>query len=521
MFQKHKIRYMSSPKTIPLNPNTSGARDLTQNEADTIDKINEFVFSIIQINFCTLIAGKGISLSLEKEYIREEEILISLADIEELGKKLTTQPDYDDLEKETIEKCKKLDQSSKDTWANDNCRDSNNRKSTTNDETTSNKISNPFLDELRKIKEKLLGEHPHAKKRTRYSIKKKIHYLGYYKSEDKTIHLCMNTIGNDEEVLLHTYIHEMFHAYYDCGAPYSILRKIEEAIVEYSALCFIKKWKGICLTNAFRRVSKNKKSVALSFYGFGAYLFSRNNLNYIRIYKDIKKHIQDTKKFDEMFVVGYPMEEELAKQALANIFYKTYLQEQKQPLLLVFQLYLHKTLLDLELTIIDKWWCMRETKREKLTLTAGSLRISENTLRAKRRKFLPCFEEFHKEHHDWTRYAGASIPITELLKKECCTFSEPFAEYVIQYMNSPIPKSQEDLKHDLKNLYKPKRKKHSTFEERINEYNTFIKEHGQFPRERSEDTKEASLANWYRKNKSQIVRQNGKISNQKLDTEFK
>lgn len=118
--------------------------------------------------------------------------------------------------------------------------------------------------------------------------------LGFYRPEDKTIHLYLNNITNyanalsinPDYVLGYVYLHEAFHAFYHRlveGNGDHYIREIEEPMAECGMLCYLKSAFENSQRTDFQDVYniavsdvKAKQKGHLAAYGFGLYLHENN-----------------------------------------------------------------------------------------------------------------------------------------------------------------------------------------------------------------------------------------------------
>jgi hypothetical protein len=144
--------------------------------------------------------------------------------------------------------------------------------------------------------------------------------LGLYESSTKTIYLFKNNIGNDETLLSATYIHEMFHAYYDSKGLY--IPEIEEPIVECNTLCFLELFETKYYHNYKLSVNDKKSCLAINYYGFGSFLYENCSLDWMRLYRNsigkIDKNSSLVKQYQNIFANIYPFGKE---QETLNILY--------------------------------------------------------------------------------------------------------------------------------------------------------------------------------------------------------
>lgn len=155
---------------------------------------------------------------------------------------------------------------------------------------------------------------------------------GLYNSKENTVTIFKGQIykdcyGDDSKrfALVATYIHEMFHAYFDKKIN---LPEIEEAIVECATLCFLEMMANVIgspfndiFTDYKRRVSNKKYSNGFSYYGFGAYLFEHRSLDWIKLFKDavIDANSKAVKDYQAMFADTYTTDENKAMRLLYSI----------------------------------------------------------------------------------------------------------------------------------------------------------------------------------------------------------
>lgn len=109
--------------------------------------------------------------------------------------------------------------------------------------------------------------------------------LGCYETERRTVVLYIGNIDlyGTRWTLATTFIHEMFHAYFDTKVNFNGF--VEEAIVEYSTLCFArrfedsdpKKYNGL-FDDCRSHVRAKRTTLGLAHYGFGSYLYEKNEL---------------------------------------------------------------------------------------------------------------------------------------------------------------------------------------------------------------------------------------------------
>ena len=151
--------------------------------------------------------------------------------------------------------------------------------------------------------------------------------LGLYDPTTKTVYLFKKNIGNNVDLLRAVYIHEMFHAYYDSGDKY--IPKIEEPIVECNTLCFLELFNPNYCNSYLESVRDEQYTASINYYGFGAHLFENRSLDWMRLYQNAYKHIDDTSiivnDYKGMFSPIYPFgNEDNTRNLLYNILNPQY-----------------------------------------------------------------------------------------------------------------------------------------------------------------------------------------------------
>lgn len=220
------------------------------------------------------------------------------------------------------------------------------------------------IDEIEELIRKLKNKRSAVRRglrRNRGSVLRipcrKISLLGYYnrygrnfqpdKREPEVV-LLMDAIGKDYLLLISTYIHEMFHAYYDFDwltssqqdmgqanleyPKYEDLKYIEEPLTEYAVLKFLEDFAGKdqdkrnnVLTKVSKSISDKRFNSSNCHYGLGYYLWKWEkkggklpNGNWIQNYKNVKskENLLD-QEFIAPFKKGlYPFGSELHYMAL-------------------------------------------------------------------------------------------------------------------------------------------------------------------------------------------------------------
>lgn len=113
--------------------------------------------------------------------------------------------------------------------------------------------------------------------------------LGEYKSDIKTVFLYTDEIRTENDptkALIDTYIHEMFHALFDCG---KYIPEIDEAIVECCTLCVLELLDADSAFSGILSYSLQKKELkkqGLPHYGYGVYLYQHRSLDWIYLFKN-------------------------------------------------------------------------------------------------------------------------------------------------------------------------------------------------------------------------------------------
>lgn len=121
----------------------------------------------------------------------------------------------------------------------------------------------------------------------KYKIEGDTDILGEYDSTSNQVILYYKSISS-EELLAVVYVHEMMHAYLDCGQTF--IEEIEEPIVEYGMLKVLKAFGDASLfTTALEYVESKKHSLGVAHYGFGYCIFmNQNNIDWLEDYRIIK-----------------------------------------------------------------------------------------------------------------------------------------------------------------------------------------------------------------------------------------
>lgn len=118
--------------------------------------------------------------------------------------------------------------------------------------------------------------------------------LGEYFSSSKKVVLYIDSINSDF-LLAIIYVHEMMHAYLDCGFVRDYFDKIEEPIVEYAMLNFFKAFDRQICAKAQIHVKEKQKELGTAHYGFGYCIFKNpNGTNWLEDYRNAKNSLAKT-----------------------------------------------------------------------------------------------------------------------------------------------------------------------------------------------------------------------------------
>ena len=125
-----------------------------------------------------------------------------------------------------------------------------------------------------------------------------------------------------ESVLVATFIHEMFHAwiYFTCGKKESTVREIEEAMVEFATLFFLKQISQVNIEfepilRWVERNNRQKQAVIgrLAAYGYGYYLYSmlsKNEQQVIKLFFSYSRNsgmIKPSPRVKHIIIMLYPI----------------------------------------------------------------------------------------------------------------------------------------------------------------------------------------------------------------------
>lgn len=141
---------------------------------------------------------------------------------------------------------------------------------------------------------------------------------GQYNPSEKKITLFIKNIPNDvfEEIRASTVLHELMHAYFDCGLSRKPnLELIEEPLAEAGMLDFLYHCNGRSFDNVLQRVAEKKKTPCIAHYGLGAYIHLQSEKEIGTLYElyykilhksgdiDVKKFIEGLNEYGEYKVI--------------------------------------------------------------------------------------------------------------------------------------------------------------------------------------------------------------------------
>lgn len=139
-----------------------------------------------------------------------------------------------------------------------------------------------------------------------------------------------------EEIRASTILHELMHAYFDCGLSRKPnLELIEEPLAEAGMLDFLYHCNGRSFDIVLQRVAEKKKTPCIAHYGFGAYIHQQSKdevgtlyeLYYKILHKcrntDIKNFIEGLNEYGEYKeIVREPSPDEKKYELLRSILKK-------------------------------------------------------------------------------------------------------------------------------------------------------------------------------------------------------
>ena len=163
---------------------------------------------------------------------------------------------------------------------------------------------------------------------------------GQYNPSEKKITLFNKNIKDNvkdrEEIKASTILHELMHAYFDCGLSRKPnLELIEEPLAEAGMLDFLYHCNGRSFDNVLQRVAEKKKTPCIAHYGFGAYIHQQSKdevgtlyeLYYKILHKcrntDIKNFIEGLNEYGEYKeIVREPSPDDKKYELLRSILKK-------------------------------------------------------------------------------------------------------------------------------------------------------------------------------------------------------
>lgn len=161
---------------------------------------------------------------------------------------------------------------------------------------------------------------------------------GQYNPSEKKITLFIKNIPNDvfEEIRASTILHELMHAYFDCGLSRKPnLELIEEPLAEAGMLDFLYHCNGRSFDIVLQRVAEKKKTPCIAHYGFGAYIHQQSKdevgtlyeLYYKILHKgcciDVNKFIEGLNEYGEYKeIVREPSPDDKKYELLRSILKK-------------------------------------------------------------------------------------------------------------------------------------------------------------------------------------------------------
>lgn len=161
---------------------------------------------------------------------------------------------------------------------------------------------------------------------------------GQYNPSEKKITLFIKNIPNDvfEEIRASTILHELMHAYFDCGLSRKPnLELIEEPLAEAGMLDFLYHCNGRSFDNVLQRVAEKKNTPCIAHYGFGAYIHQQSEKEIGTLYElyykilhkgcciDVNKFIEGLNEYGEYKeIVREPSPDDKKYELLRSILKK-------------------------------------------------------------------------------------------------------------------------------------------------------------------------------------------------------
>ena len=163
---------------------------------------------------------------------------------------------------------------------------------------------------------------------------------GQYNPSEKKITLFNKNIKDNvkdrEEIKASTILHELMHAYFDCGLSRKPnLELIEEPLAEAGMLDFLYHCNGRSFDNVLQRVAEKKKTPCIAHYGLGAYIHLQSEKEIGTLYElyykilhkcrntDIKNFIEGLNEYGEYKeIVREPSPDDKKYELLRSILKK-------------------------------------------------------------------------------------------------------------------------------------------------------------------------------------------------------
>ena len=167
-------------------------------------------------------------------------------------------------------------------------------------------------------------------------------YGQYNPSEKKITLFNKNITDNDkdleeiDEIKASTILHELMHAYFDCGLSRKPnLELIEEPLAEAGMLDFLYHCNGRSFDNVLQRVAEKKNTPCIAHYGLGAYIHLQSEKEIGTLYElyykilhksgdiDVKKFIEGLNEYGEYKeIVREPSPDDKKYELLRSILKK-------------------------------------------------------------------------------------------------------------------------------------------------------------------------------------------------------
>ena len=163
---------------------------------------------------------------------------------------------------------------------------------------------------------------------------------GQYNPSEKKITLFNKNIKDNvkdrEEIKASTILHELMHAYFDCGLSRKPnLELIEEPLAEAGMLDFLYHCNGRSFDNVLQRVAEKKNTPCIAHYGLGAYIHLQSEKEIGTLYElyykilhkgcciDVNKFIEGLNEYGEYKeIVREPSPDDKKYELLRSILKK-------------------------------------------------------------------------------------------------------------------------------------------------------------------------------------------------------